>query len=104
TLHQPTTLFDSLRQGKVPDLFIIGAEAEGLADLRMIAELCTRPETETAPIIVIGSGREPEFGIMALDLGAGDILRGGFDADELVLRLRAHLRRKRQGEDRRRHV
>lgn len=100
--YQPETLFDTLRQGVLPDIFIVAAEKARLADLRLIAELRARPDTEAAPVLVVGGGHEPEFGIMALDLGAGDVLPGGFDADELVLRLRARLRQKRDGEQRRR--
>jgi two-component system cell cycle response regulator len=100
----PDGLLDALRTDSLPDAFVISGVGGRLADLRLIADLKARPETEDAPILMIGAGVEPEFGIMALDLGAGDVLQGGFDADELMLRLRTRLRQKREGERRRRHV
>ncbi|MCR8725451.1 diguanylate cyclase domain-containing protein [Frigidibacter sp. ROC022] len=101
-IYRPETLFDRLRQEPKPDIFVIGAEQARLTDLRLIAELRVRQDTRSSPVLVVGGGQEPEFDIMALDLGAGDVLSGGFDADELVLRLRARLRQKRAGERRRR--
>jgi two-component system cell cycle response regulator len=50
---------------------------------------------------VIGDTGAPDFQIMALDLGASDVLAGPCDTEELVLRLRARLREKRD-KDRRR--
>lgn len=100
----PDHLLESLAGIASPDVFVISAEGARMSDLRLIAELKARQETGAAPILIIGGGAEPEFGIMALDLGAGDVLPNGFDADELVLRLRARLRQKRDGERRQRNV
>ncbi len=100
----PEDLFDAIRSVPVPDIFVVDADGARLTELRLIAELRARPETESAAIVVVGGGEEPEFGIMALDLGAGDVLPAGFDADELVLRLRARLKQKRDIERRQRRV
>lgn len=100
----PDGLLDALRGDMLPDAFVISGLDAGLTDLRLIADLKARTETAESPILMVGAGAEPGFAIMALDLGAGDLLEGGFDAEELVLRLRARLRQKREAAQRRRHV
>jgi two-component system cell cycle response regulator len=95
---------DALRSGPTPDLFVIAADPPDLADFRLLAELRARPETAAAALVVLGGAHSVEAQIMALDLGAADVLPGDVTLEELSLRLRLRLRWKRECDRRRADV
>jgi two-component system cell cycle response regulator len=95
---------DALRGGPAPDLFLIASDPPELADFRLLAELRARPETSAAALVVMGGKGSAEAQIMALDLGAADVVPGEVGIEELALRLRLRLRWKRLCDRRRAEV
>ncbi len=64
--------------------------------LRLISTLRASALTRDVALLVIQKTPDPLRATSALDMGADDVMTGGFDADELALRLQVLLRRKRQ--------
>ncbi|MDE9449325.1 diguanylate cyclase [Aliiroseovarius sp. Z3] len=86
--------------GNVPDAFIIASTLGETSDgLRLVSELRSRQTTRHSVIVVQDCGETPSPSSMALDLGANAVLRPGFDARELALRLTRLLARKFEGDD-----
>ncbi|MFV0359577.1 diguanylate cyclase [Tropicimonas sp.] len=83
----------------VPDLFILTSEpGDARSGLLLLSELRSRPETRHAGIIVTVAPDDQPSAAMALDLGASDLVTLPLGFDELALRLKAMMRRKRQGD------
>ncbi|MCK8463868.1 diguanylate cyclase [Aliiroseovarius sp. S1339] len=86
--------------GGVPDAFVIASTLSETSDgLRLVSELRSRQTTRHSVIVVQDCGESPSPSSMALDLGANAVLRPGFDARELALRLHRLLARKFEGDD-----
>jgi len=82
-----------------PDAFVISTNlAEAGSGLRLLAELRSREQTRHSAILIVHEPRDRNSAIMALDLGANDLLARGFDPEELALRLRGQMRRKQEGD------
>jgi two-component system cell cycle response regulator len=64
--------------------------------LRFISALRASAETRDIALLVIQSTPDPLRATSALDMGADDVMTGGFDAEELALRMQVLLRRKSQ--------
>lgn len=70
--------------------------------LRFLAELRSTRDKRTAAVIMVAANSVMHLPdgenrlAMTLDIGANDILRNGFDAEELALRVTAHMQRKRE--------
>lgn len=89
----------SLHTGAPPDAVVIALPLDaGLTDecLHMISTLRASALTRDVALLVIQKTPDPLRATSALDMGADDVMTGGFDADELSLRLEVLLRRKRQ--------
>jgi two-component system cell cycle response regulator len=85
--------------GESPDVFVIDADLAHRNDgLRLLSDLRSRPGTRHAAIVMILPQGESERAAIALDLGASDILYDPFDAEELAIRIRTQLGRKRQAD------
>ncbi|MDV7144233.1 diguanylate cyclase [Tropicimonas sp. TH_r6] len=83
----------------LPDLYVIAADlSRGSEGLMLLSELRSRQATRHAGIIIAVDRETPAPATMALDMGASDIVTLPLDFDELALRLRAQLARKRQGD------
>jgi two-component system cell cycle response regulator len=83
----------------VPDVFVIAADlTQRNEGLRLLSDLRSRPATRHAATVMILPEGDSERAAIALDLGAHDILYDPFDAQELALRIRAQLGRKRQAD------
>lgn len=83
----------------VPDVFVIPGQLRRPDDgLRMLSELRSRPETRHAGILMVMGDNAAQQSVIALDLGANDLLQGDFDMREMTLRIRALLKRKRQSD------
>ncbi|MFA5581139.1 MAG: diguanylate cyclase [Paracoccaceae bacterium] len=82
-----------------PDAFVITADlAQTGGGLRLLAELRSRASTRDSVVIVVHEAHDRDGAIMALDLGASDLILRGFEPEELALRLRSQLRRKRESD------
>lgn len=76
-----------------PDLVILDLMLPGLDGI----EVCRRMrETSQVPILVLTARDAVEDRVLGLDSGADDYIVKPFDVDELLARLRAHLRRAQQ--------
>ncbi len=83
-MHQPT-----------PDAVILELpHTSDAAGLRLLADLRARGTTRDAIVIAVPNPSNAALAAEALDRGAHDALPQGFCAEELALRLSAHLRRK----------
>ncbi|MFA3917602.1 diguanylate cyclase domain-containing protein [Ruegeria hyattellae] len=76
-----------------PDALIVEL-SEGAAGLRLLADLRARGLTRNAAVIAVPKLPSTQRAATALDLGADDVLIGGFCAREVALRLETLLRRK----------
>ncbi|MBL1437300.1 MAG: response regulator [Rhodobacteraceae bacterium] len=72
--------------------------------LRLISALRARPETRQAVMIYVVSDGAIETAAKALDLGTSDYILEPFEPEELTLRLRTQLRRKRYSDQLRSNV
>jgi two-component system, cell cycle response regulator len=98
TNSSPETALRDLAPGKVPDVFImVLEEGDKLSGevLRLLAAVRATAITRHAGILVVQPRPDPGLGAYALDLGADDLMTDGFDQPEMILRIKALMRRKR---------
>ncbi len=80
----------------VPDAFIVHKDLmDGNQGLRLISNLRSKPETRQAAILFVTDINDVETAAAALDLGASDYILSPFDPNELCVRIRSQLRRKK---------
>ncbi|MDG4648609.1 diguanylate cyclase [Roseibacterium sp. SDUM158017] len=81
------------------DVFVISADLTSRNDgLRLLSDLRSRPGTRHAATLMVLPEGDTERAAIALDLGASDILYDPVDTQELAIRIRAQLGRKRQAD------
>lgn len=86
----------------LPDVFILQDDGRNpSATLRLLSELKSHQSTRHAAVCVVGPAGDGDEAAMAFDLGADDAVGPGVSAEELALRTRGLLRRKRQSDRRR---
>ncbi len=98
TSSSPDTALRDLAPGRVPDVFILVLEEDDKLSgevLRLLAAVRATAITRHAGILVVQPRPEPGLGAYALDLGADDLMTDGFEQAELILRIKALMRRKR---------
>ncbi len=98
TYSSPETALRDLAPGKVPDVFILVLEdGDKLSGeiLRLLAAVRATAITRHAGILVVQRKPDPGLGAYALDLGADDLMTDGFNQTEMILRIKALMRRKR---------
>ncbi|WP_084794164.1 diguanylate cyclase [Pseudoponticoccus marisrubri] len=82
--------------GAVPDVFVIaegpGGQGEGLA---LLPQLRASRRTRHAALIYVARPHQRRAAAAALDMGASDLLAAGPDPEELAIRLRTQIDRKR---------
>ncbi len=71
---------------------VLDIEMPGLSGIEVITTLRTDPETATLPVLLTTGSRDHDTVLMALEAGADDFLSKPVRLDELVARIRAHLR------------
>lgn len=86
---------DALRAAREerPDLVVLDLMLPGVSGYDVLAELRRREETRDIGVIVLTARKEEPDRIKGLSLGADDYLPKPFSPQELVLRVRAVLRR-----------
>ena len=88
-----------------PDAVIVHQHLmEGGDSLRLISALRARPETRQAVMLYVVSDGAIETAAKALDLGTSDYVLEPFEPEELTIRLRTQLRRKRHSDSLRSNV
>ena len=89
----------AIQPNTAPDLFLIDADTGGRSQgLRLMSELRSRPATRHSAFIVILPGGDSERAATALDLGASDVSYKPFPPDEIAMRIRTQLARKRRSD------
>ena len=76
-----------------PHLIILDLMIPGIDGFEVCRELKRRPETMQIPIIILTAKGEEIYRIVGLELGADDYVVKPFSPRELILRIRAILRR-----------
>jgi two-component system KDP operon response regulator KdpE len=97
-VRQAGTAHAALRaaEAEMPDLVILDL---GLPDLDGKAVIGQIRQTSDVPIIVLSAHDQEDEKIAALDLGANDFVAKPFGIGELLARIRACLRARRQGSE-----
>ncbi|MCR9125155.1 MAG: diguanylate cyclase [Rhodobacteraceae bacterium] len=89
-----------LSERQAPDVCVLALDpACPAAGLRLLADLRARPALRHAGLIVVVPGDAAALAADALDMGAADVMRDGFEPRELALRL-GHQVRAKQTKDR----
>jgi len=78
---------------QVPHLIVLDLMIPGIDGFEVCRELKQRPETRQIPIIILTAKGEEIDRIVGLELGADDYVVKPFSPRELILRIRAVLRR-----------
>jgi len=92
-------LLETIAGGNAADIYVISSDTfDDTSGLQMIADIRARPNTRFAGIIVVHGLQNRKEAVMALDLGANDIITRGADPEELALRLRLQMRRKKESD------
>ncbi len=82
-----------------PDLFLIDADLGGPNDgLRLMSELRSRQATRHSAFVMLLPQGDSERAATALDLGAADVSYHPFAADEVAMRVRTQLARKKRAD------
>ncbi len=82
-----------------PDLFVLEcSEAAPTDALHLMAELRARPSTRNAGFVMLMPERHQKLTALALDQGAHDVLILPVNTEEIALRLRSQIGRKRQAD------
>ncbi len=87
-----------LRKGK-PDLLILDRALPDQDGLDFCKELREAPETKSLPVLFLTGKKTVTDKVMGLKFGGDDYLTKPFNAEELVARVDALLRRSRRGEE-----
>lgn len=77
------------------DAMIININADGFDGLRLIAHMRSKEATRRVPILALVDPMDRARLLKALDLGANDILTRPVDVEELRVRVRTQVKRKR---------
>jgi DNA-binding response OmpR family regulator len=93
------TLSDLLTSDR-SSAFILGFQKETISTSTLTTCLAIRQTNPDIPLIVLGASMDIGTKVGLLNLGADDYIEEPFDADELVARLRSHIRRRKLGADR----
>lgn len=104
-LSWPAPAQEGSDTGKAPDIFVISGDLTRQDEgLRLLSELRSRPATRHAGIIMILRKDAQQQAVIALDLGANDLITGEFTPEELKIRIDALTRRKRHSDQLRNSV
>ena len=78
-----------------PDLIVLDLMLPGLSGFEVLQDLRGRPKTADLPIVILTARDDEESRIRGLELGADDYITKPFSPKELLLRIKAVLRRAR---------
>ncbi len=96
-LANPDDTLDLCDDPKAPDVIVIADDTDqGWSSLRLLSEIRSRELTRHAAVLLVHAVADHNTAVTALDLGANDILAQGFSPNELAIRVKTQLRRKRE--------
>lgn len=101
SLSDPADALRATLSQSTPDLFVLTLPSDPVAaidTLRLIPAIRANARTRHAGLLVLQTRPDASLSANALDLGADDLMTDGFEAEEMALRLKALLRRKRIGD------
>lgn len=78
---------------RLPDLVLLDLLLPDVSGVALLRKIRSSPETRTLPLIVLSTRGEELDRVLAFELGADDYVQKPFSKRELVLRIRAVLRR-----------
>lgn len=83
-------------EGQLPDVYVIGSDVPGAGGgLRLMSDLRSRAGSRHASVCIVQAQGAADIAAIAFDLGANDLMDAGFAPEEMALRLRTLMRRKR---------
>lgn len=85
---------DALRKvaGDPPDLLLLDVMMPGVDGMEVCRRIKTDDKTKYIPVIMVTAKRESEDMIRGMELGANDYITKPFNPEELLARVRVHLR------------
>ncbi len=86
-------------RAQLPDLILLDLMLPGLGGLEVCGELRNDPRTRHLPIIMVTAKGEESDVVLGLGVGADDYVTKPFSPRELIARIKAVLRRKREVTD-----
>jgi two-component system phosphate regulon response regulator PhoB len=90
-------LWQALEQG-IPSVILLDLQLGDGSGLDLCAELRSRPNTEKLPILALSGFTDPKVKDTAFNAGFDDYIVKPFSPEELLVRIRAHVRRARGGD------
>lgn len=84
------------------DLFII--EAAAAEDCQLISDIYSRPASRNSQILVIAPKGQNSVAVLALDLGAGDVVFDNISSEEMAIRATNLIRHKRRQDQQKEQV
>ncbi len=93
--HRVILHSDGAASTAAPDMAIVSVRAKGFDGFRVIARMRAADATRRLPILAIVDPDDRDRAVRALELGAHDIIQRPIDPDEIAVRARGLMRRKR---------
>ena len=99
TTKKALSPYGQLAAGQSPDVFVLVIEEGDPNDMmRLLACIRSHSDTRHCGVLILLTTPDPVVAAQALDLGANDLMFHGFNPEELALRLRSLVQRKKIGE------
>ena len=77
---------------QIPDLLLLDIMMPGVDGIQVCHKLQSNPDTQGIPILFVSAKSTKEGKLEGLDAGAIDYITKPIDTDEVVARIRAHIR------------
>ena len=84
----------------VPSVILLDLQLADASGIDLCIELRARPETAALPILALSGFSDPKVKENAFNAGFDDYIVKPFSPEELMVRIRAHVRRARAGDRR----
>ena len=84
----------------VPSVILLDLQLADASGIDLCIELRARPETAALPILALSGFSDPKVKENAFNAGFDDYIVKPFSPEELMVRIRAHVRRARAGDPR----
>jgi two-component system phosphate regulon response regulator PhoB len=85
---------------EIPSVILLDLQLGDASGIELCAELRARAETSGLPILALSGFSDPKVKDTAFNAGFDDYIVKPFSPEELLVRIRAHVRRAKSGERR----